>query len=166
MASWRCSCNCWWTLFFWQSQIRIRQNYEKRSAYKYDKHTVERDWFCEDTHTRNAGFGRKRWAADHSLCTDENVLLFAHLITSTTVPVTSSTLHLIQCTEVSLLQLMPSFMFCDFSAGINAAVGKNSAPLHSFYPLNLRIMKQPATVKECFVHFQSQLFCTLVFKLI
>lgn len=32
MASWRCSCNCWWTLFFWQSQIRIRQDYKERSV--------------------------------------------------------------------------------------------------------------------------------------
>lgn len=22
MASWRCSCNCWWTLFFWQSKMK------------------------------------------------------------------------------------------------------------------------------------------------
>lgn len=32
MASWRCSCNCWWTLFFWQSKIKkkIGEDYEEK----------------------------------------------------------------------------------------------------------------------------------------
>lgn len=64
---------------------------KKISIYKYWKHTVDRDSFSKDTHTRRAGFGGKHTDADHSFCKD--VCTFNNPFYSINYKFTSSTFY-------------------------------------------------------------------------